>query len=197
MTDSTSSAVPSTYATDELVAIFAERATLVGTRVERAPSNEAAAAFIVDLVRELEAPRPIVATELTARAPGLTAALAAAGVRVMAPGEPSTTRDAPLGISLTRCAVAETASVLLAEPTLEDRAIGLLAVAQLIVCQTNALVPSLADAAEALRAVATRSGSTYATLVSSPSRTADIERALTVGVQGPARLLVLFVDDLT
>ncbi|MDQ3413285.1 MAG: lactate utilization protein, partial [Chloroflexota bacterium] len=40
-------------------------------------------------------------------------------------------------------------------------------------------------------------GGAYATLVTGPSRTADIERVLTVGVQGPARLIVLFVDELS
>ena len=48
-----------------------------------------------------------------------------------------------------------------------------------------------------LREIASRPGGSYATLVTGPSRTADIERVLTVGVQGPARIAVLFVDDLT
>jgi L-lactate dehydrogenase complex protein LldG len=33
-------------------------------------------------------------------------------------------------------------------------------------------------------------------LVTGPSRTADIERVLTVGVQGPGKVMTLFVDDL-
>ncbi|MDQ4044385.1 MAG: lactate utilization protein, partial [Chloroflexota bacterium] len=46
---------------------------------------------------------------------------------------------------------------------------------------------------ETLAAVASEHGS-YATLVTGPSRTADIERQLTVGVQGPARLHVVFIE---
>ncbi|MDP9363469.1 MAG: lactate utilization protein, partial [Chloroflexota bacterium] len=87
-------------------------------------------------------------------------------------------------------------SVLLAEPTLHDRAVGMLTVAQLVLCPTAALVPSLDEAAPTLREIALRPGGGYATLVTGPSRTADIERVLTVGVQGPARVEVLFVDDL-
>jgi L-lactate dehydrogenase complex protein LldG len=36
----------------------------------------------------------------------------------------------------------------------------------------------------------------YLALITGPSRTADIERVLTIGVHGPKRLVVLFVDDL-
>jgi L-lactate dehydrogenase complex protein LldG len=35
----------------------------------------------------------------------------------------------------------------------------------------------------------------YISLVTGPSRTADIERTLTIGVQGPKAVQVLFVKD--
>jgi L-lactate dehydrogenase complex protein LldG len=180
----------------DLLATFTRHAEALGVRVERVAGPAEAAAGIAALAAELGASRPLLADELRTAAPRLVAALAAAGLGWEAPGPPDTTRDAPLGISLARLAVAETASVLLAEPTLEDRAIGMLAVAHLVLCPTVALVPSLDEAAPALRDIAAQPGGGYATLVSGPSRTADIERVLTVGVQGPARLAVLFVDDL-
>jgi L-lactate dehydrogenase complex protein LldG len=56
-------------------------------------------------------------------------------------------------------------------------------------------LPGLDETATVLREVS-RDGASYATLVTGPSRTADIERQLTVGVQGPAEFHVVFVDDL-
>lgn len=36
----------------------------------------------------------------------------------------------------------------------------------------------------------------YIAMVTGPSRTADIERVLTIGVHGPERLIIIFVDEL-
>jgi len=38
--------------------------------------------------------------------------------------------------------------------------------------------------------------SAYLSLITGPSRTADIERVLTIGVHGPARLVILCVDGI-
>ena len=48
---------------------------------------------------------------------------------VQPPASPAETRDAPLGLSMGRLAIAETGSVLLSEPTLEDRSVGMLTLA--------------------------------------------------------------------
>ena len=140
---------------------------------------------------------PLISTDLAQTAESLWAALSACGCSPNFPLGPDETNDAPLGLSLAYLAVAETASVLLAEETLADRSIGLLVAEQIVVCPTTALVPSLDEAAPVLRSFATRPGGAYTTLVTGPSRTADIERTLTVGVQGPAKLSVIFVDELT
>jgi L-lactate dehydrogenase complex protein LldG len=58
------------------------------------------------------------------------------------------------------------------------------------------LVASLDDAAPVIRELSLAKGGTFSTLVTGPSRTADIERVLTVGVQGPGKVMTLFVDDL-
>ena len=179
------------------IAAFTERAAALGVAVTWAVDSNAVATEVATVAMKLDIRAPLVSAELAEAAPALCAALNARGVPPRPPGGPDDTNDAPLGLSLAHLAVAETASVLLAEETLADRSIGLLVAEQIVVCPTRALVPTLDAAAPVLRAFATRPGGAYATLVTGPSRTADIERTLTVGVQGPAKLSILFVDDLS
>lgn len=96
--------------------------------------------------------------------------------------------DRPVGITVATLAVAETGSVLLIEPTPNDRAVSLLTRHLIVAVAEADIVDELTDGfrwlAQQPRAAA------YATFVTGPSRTADIERSLTIGVQGPSRMTV-------
>jgi L-lactate dehydrogenase complex protein LldG len=176
---------------------FAGRAGALGVTVERLADSDAAARAIARMVAEVGAERIVVAGEIEQAAPDLIAAIDRLGTAWAPPGDAATLRHEPLGASLGRLAIAETGSMLLAESSLADRAIGMLVAVQVILCRTDALVPSLDEAAPLLNELAMQPGGAYATLVTGPSRTADIERVLTVGVQGPGRVIVLFIDELT
>ena len=126
--------------------------------------------------------------------PGLVAELTAVAISVRTDSAPATTRDQPWGITTARAAISESGSVILHENRLNDRSVSLMTERLIVLCASNDLHPSLDDAACILREIAA-DGSSYATFVSGPSRTADIERQLTIGVQGPGELHVIVVDD--
>ncbi|MGH2613678.1 MAG: LutC/YkgG family protein [Thermomicrobiales bacterium] len=180
----------------QLLAEFQDKSQPLGVTVVRVVSETAAARTLADWVSSLGAALVLASAELITHAPGIVAALEAEGLPVRPSVSAAATRDAPAGLSLGRLAIAETGSVLLCEPSLADRSVGMLSRAQAIVCPTSSLVASLDDAVPALRRFAMAPGGSFATLVTGPSRTADIERVLTVGVQGPGKVLVLFVDEL-
>ena len=92
--------------------------------------------------------------------------------------------DAELG-------VAETGSVLVCL-TQADRAAAMLAEHLWLIVRTETVVDSLDEAIARIGALIA-SGNRYATLMSGPSRTADIERTLTIGVHGPRALTVVLV----
>jgi len=185
-----------TQTTLDLIATFREKVEPLGAVVDHVRSTTEAALVIAAAAESVAAYAAVVSAELIAAAPGLIAALGDAGIETSVPVDAAEALDRPLGLSLARRAVAETGSVLLAEPDLPDRATALVTEFNLTVCQTSDLVASLDDIVADLLAVASQPRGGYATLVTGPSRTADIEMSLTVGVQGPKRVAVLFVDDL-
>jgi L-lactate dehydrogenase complex protein LldG len=175
---------------------FRQKAEALGVTVWRVSGTTDAVSALVDWISSLGANAVIVSDELMQRAPDLAVGLEEAGIVPQPSMDPRETRDVPVGLSLAYLAIAETGSVLLSEPTLEDRSVGMLTLAQAIVCPTAALAPTLDEAVPLLREIALRPGGSFSTLVTGPSRTADIERVLTVGVQGPGAILTLFVDEL-
>jgi L-lactate dehydrogenase complex protein LldG len=88
-------------------------------------------------------------------------------------------------------AVAETGSVAVALPR-SERGEALLSDRLWLLVPGSELVPTLDDALARIESLV-RDGRPYVTLMTGPSRTADIERALTVGVHGPRELHVVLV----
>ena len=123
--------------------------------------------------------------------------LSGQGITIHEAGSPASVADAPAGLSGAELAIAETGSVLLAENALEARVVSMLTLTHFVLVSESKLVPMLDDAAAMLLQLA-RAGSDqrhYMSFVTGPSRTADIERTLTIGVQGPKVLCVIIVAD--
>lgn len=171
---------------------FTERLEAVGGHVHRASSPESGAAIIAMIAEgggEIWASR-----DAMNFVPDLIDAIVNAGLTVRMSDDPAAIRDQPLGLAFARAAIAETGSALLVEPAISDRSVTLMTQTLIILCPESAIVSSLDEAAGLLREVS-RGGASYATFITGPSRTADIERELTVGVQGPGVLHLILVDN--
>lgn len=171
---------------------FEEALTKVGGTCERVASPADAAQAIATLAADTDDP-PWTAPQVRRAMPSLIAALESAGAGPRFPASVADARDQPFGLTTARQAIAETGSVILVERDLIDRSVSLMTETCIVACALDALAASLDDAGETLATVSREHGS-YATLVTGPSRTADIERQLTVGVQGPSRLHVIFIE---
>lgn len=137
-----------------------------------------------------------IAEETTRSAPELLAALKDRGLEPRVATDPAEVRDQPLGLAIARATIAETGSSLLVEPTVAGRSVTLMTQVLIVLCEKATLVPRLTEAASILREVSA-DGASYATFVTGPSRTADIERTLAVGVQGPGVFHVIFTDEIS
>jgi L-lactate dehydrogenase complex protein LldG len=92
-------------------------------------------------------------------------------------------------------AVAETGSVVVSVPQ-ADRAAALIADHLWLRVRSGDVVANLDDALRRIGA-SIAAGSRYVTFMSGPSRTADIERTLTIGVHGPRALTVVVIGEIS
>ena len=120
------------------------------------------------------------------------------GIDVREAGSPAEVADAAAGLSSAELAVAETGSVMLAENALAARVVSMLTLTHFVLVRESDLVPMLDDVGLRLQQLTSRGPDQrrYISLVTGPSRTADIERTLSIGVQGPKAICVLIVQDI-
>jgi L-lactate dehydrogenase complex protein LldF len=95
------------------------------------------------------------------------------------------------GVTGALAGIAETGSLLLTSGAGQTLTASLLPEIHVAVLKTSRLVPTLA---EALRCPEVRTAMA-GVIVTGPSRTADIEMTLTIGVHGPGELHVFLIDD--
>jgi len=160
----------------DLWTTFTAKAELVGAAVLRAADQQAARHLLADAGNALVATR-----SLAARFPRV------------ADGLPAASAGAPEVVAVCEFAVAETGSVALNEPR-EDRGACFLAERLWLLVPADRLVSTLDEAMRELRELV-RQGAHHPLLMSGPSRTADIERVLTVGVHGPRALVLVVVGQ--
>jgi len=99
---------------------------------------------------------------------------------------------AKVGISQMDWALADTGTLVQSADEVDKRLVSTLPLLHIALVSSAAILPSLA-------AVLTRVDprkSAYLAFITGPSRTADIERVLTIGVHGPERLIIVLVDNL-
>jgi L-lactate dehydrogenase complex protein LldG len=100
--------------------------------------------------------------------------------------------DAKIGISQMDWAMASTGTLVQDAAAVEKRLVSTLPIIHVALVATREIVPDLA----ASLARTNPRQSAYISMITGPSRTADIERVLTIGVHGPERLIIVFVDEL-
>jgi L-lactate dehydrogenase complex protein LldG len=100
--------------------------------------------------------------------------------------------QAKVGISQMEWAVADTGSLVQDQSAVEQRLVSSLTSIHIALVATGSIVAGKKALFERINPATSR----YIAFITGPSRTADIERVLTIGVHGPERLVIVFVDDL-
>lgn len=127
----------------------------------------------------------------------LKAALKKAGVTVKTDNFRSVAAQAEAGLTGVNFAIADTGTLVL-ESTSEDiRLATTLPPKQFALLDPNKILADGLEAVKPLRQLHQRDPRNYIAYVTGPSRTADIERVLTIGVHGAKELFILLVPGLS
>jgi L-lactate dehydrogenase complex protein LldG len=97
---------------------------------------------------------------------------------------------AKVGISQLDWAIANTGSLMQDAALVDQRLVSTLPLIHIALVRSDRLVPDLPAALTKIRPEQTN----YISFITGPSRTADIERVLTIGVHGPEKLIIIFYD---
>lgn len=176
--------------------LFKTRAEGVGAEVHRFGTKEEALTFIGGFLRAAGVDDAPGGYALWADGPFLKGVDREA-LRAGAPGlKFQVTRelaaDALVGISEAGYALTDTGSLVTDQTAVEQRLASTLPVIHLAIIGTDRIL----DGKSAVFTKINPSNSRYIAFITGPSRTADIERVLTIGVHGPKRLVIVFVDGL-
>ncbi len=179
--------------TTQLIENFSAAARNVGAEVIPLVSVSAAADFIAGKIEgSLLVPSFLSGSRLK-----LKAELKKAGVAIESENFRVVAAQAEAGITGVNFAIADTGTLVL-ESTSEDiRLATTLPPKQFALLDPCKIVADGMEAVEPLRQMHQRDSRNYIAYVTGPSRTADIERVLTIGVHGPKELFILLVPGLS
>jgi L-lactate dehydrogenase complex protein LldG len=100
-----------------------------------------------------------------------------------------------VGITMAQAAIAETGTLVLEAETERHRLVSLLPPVHIAIVYARNIVLTIGDALSQLRGNESEPMSRAITFITGPSRTADIELTLTVGVHGPKELHVIVINE--
>lgn len=177
----------------KLLEQFTVAATNVGAEIVTVDSLAAAAAYIASQVAgPLLLPNFLSATKFNVQA-----ALEQEGVEVVGDNFRAVAAQAEAGLTGVNFAIADTGTLVLESSAEEIRLATTLPPKQFALLDPQKIVATGLDAVATLRQFHQRDGRNFIAYITGPSRTADIERVLTVGVHGPKQLFVILLPGIS
>lgn len=176
----------------DVIARFEGRCKRLGVAVGRS-APDAVAGSVADLLVERGVRSAIVADDLGDGRGEILGALAQAGLELIGGATAREAEPAEAGVSRAYFAIAETGSIAVVGNEPQPRLATMLVPLHLVLVDESLILPSLDEAGAEIEALMS-SGTRYVSLVTGPSRTADVEKTLAVGVHGPREVVVVLVE---
>ena len=122
-------------------------------------------------------------------------ALHHAGIDFLADQE-NFVRNAEASLTTCESLITRTGSILVSSANAGGRRLSIYPPTHMVVAKASQLVPDIKDGLQRVRSKYQENYPSMVSLVSGPSRTADIEKTLVMGAHGPKQLVLFLIDDL-
>ena len=129
------------------------------------------------------------------RVAALAEACAAQGFACLREGLRKHLAGIDVGLTTARLGVAASGTCLAVGDNEDTRLAGMISETHILILRADAIYPDLPSIAAPLRERMAECPGSYTTLITGPSRTADIERVSAVGVHGPLELHIVLLED--
>ncbi len=173
----------------DVVSVFAERVEQAKMHVYRVADEDAMVEQVMSLIAAAGASSVVMPAEAIRADDRLRSRLEEAGIALLDPDDPDAGFEADVGITGVTSAIAETGSMCLTSGGPYRRLASLAVPVHIGIVRAEQIVPDLVDWAANQPADLPASE----VLVSGPSKTADIELALVMGVHGPREEHVIII----
>jgi L-lactate dehydrogenase complex protein LldG len=173
---------------------YATRAKNASAEVTRVATGKDAVASIVNTLKAINAKMVVCVPEAIIETTGLVDAIKAAGITIYTKPEEIAkyAKTADVGITEMEFAVAESGSCVENDDRIEKRLCSALPPVHFGLLKTQNVIATMPDVFKVFSKIFDRG---YISFITGPSRTADIERVLTIGVHGPGRMIPVFIDN--
>jgi L-lactate dehydrogenase complex protein LldG len=179
---------------DDPLSQFAQALRKVKGEVHQASDLDAAQRILVEILNELNAKRIVVAGDESLTKIGFSGLEVNCQWFIVGKSKGdlrSFCAKADAGLTGADMALAETGSVILTMDAIQSRFVSLLPPVHIVMLPTSKIVPDIFT----WRTSRTGDMPSQLVIISGPSKTADIEQTLVIGVHGPKRLIVILYDD--
>jgi len=180
---------------ENLYNTFKSSAEALTVTVLRAVSREQAAHLIVEQIKRLNIQK-VVSTPLSlVNIKTLEEYAHSLGLDFSRELDREKIEQADMGISEFEMGIAQLGCIFQDASDLHNRLVSMLPPVHLALLRTSSLVNSFADALGIIEEVYNGQMPPFLSFITGPSKTADIERELTIGVHGPETLVILCIDQ--
>lgn len=187
-------AFPSEKIGDYLFPEFEKRASAASAEVFRVKTALEAREIVANMAKFTNAKKVVAVNSPLQQAAGINEQLTSMGIALYTELTDITehAESADIGISTIEFGIAESGSVCMDGYAFETRLVSMLPPLHIVFMNSKDVVLGITEAFEVISKVYDRG---YISFITGPSRTADIERVLTIGVHGPSRFVIVAIDE--